>query len=57
MLISSNVFFIINKQTFIFVFQAANPGAIIEDFIRWYSPRDWVEEEDEDKFGQKKGYE
>lgn len=36
-------------------FKAANPGACIEDFIRWYSPRDWVEEEGEDQFGQKKG--
>lgn len=26
-------------------FQAANPGAEIEDFIRWHSPRDWIEEE------------
>ncbi|KAI6229485.1 Rab3 GTPase-activating protein catalytic subunit [Aphelenchoides besseyi] len=23
-------------------FKAANPGAVIEDFIRWHSPRDWV---------------
>ena len=22
-------------------FKAANPGCILEDFIRWYSPRDW----------------
>lgn len=36
-------------------FKAANPGAIIEDFIRWYSPRDWIEEEELDKYGQKKG--
>ncbi|XP_076055611.1 RAB3 GTPase activating protein subunit 1 [Oratosquilla oratoria] len=26
-------------------FKAANPGAGLEDFVRWYSPRDWVEEE------------
>nr|CAD7259140.1 unnamed protein product [Timema shepardi] len=35
-------------------FQAANPGACLEDFIRWYSPRDWIEEGG-DEFGQKKG--
>ncbi|KAJ1962038.1 hypothetical protein IWQ62_003658, partial [Dispira parvispora] len=23
-------------------FKAANPGSILEDFVRWYSPRDWV---------------
>ena len=26
--------------------QAANPGCLLEDFVRWYSPRDWIEEED-----------
>ncbi|XP_073988534.1 RAB3 GTPase activating protein subunit 1 isoform X3 [Rhodnius prolixus] len=36
-------------------FKAANPGAVIEDFIRWYSPRDWIEEDELDEFGQKKG--
>ncbi|KAL1490569.1 hypothetical protein ABEB36_013239 [Hypothenemus hampei] len=36
-------------------FKAANPGAILEDFIRWYSPRDWIEEEELDEYGQKKG--
>ena len=25
--------------------QAANPGAVMEDFVRWHSPRDWIEEE------------
>jgi hypothetical protein len=35
--------------------QAANPGAILEDFIRWYSPRDWIEEDGVDEYGQKKG--
>lgn len=24
-------------------FKAANPNGKIEDFIRWYSPRDWIE--------------
>ncbi len=23
-------------------FRAANPGCVFEDFIRWYSPNDWV---------------
>lgn len=23
-------------------FKAANPNGKIEDFIRWYSPRDWI---------------
>lgn len=26
-------------------FKAANPRAKIEDFIRWYSPRDWIVDE------------
>nr|XP_024357977.1 uncharacterized protein LOC112273429 isoform X2 [Physcomitrium patens] len=25
-------------------FKAANPGCILEDFVRWYSPLDWSEE-------------
>ncbi|OAJ40140.1 hypothetical protein BDEG_23905 [Batrachochytrium dendrobatidis JEL423] len=25
-------------------FKAANPGAMLEDFVRWHSPRDWIEE-------------
>ena len=32
-------------------FKAANPGAILGDFVRWYSPRDWVVEEEEDEEG------
>lgn len=36
-------------------FKAANPGAVLEDFIRWYSPRDWIEEEGVDEWGQPKG--
>lgn len=28
-------------------FKAANPGCILEDFVRWYSPRDYIEEDDE----------
>lgn len=27
-------------------FKAANIGGTMEDFIRWYSPRDWIEAED-----------
>lgn len=27
-------------------FKAANPGAQIEDFIYWHSPRDWIKDED-----------
>lgn len=27
-------------------FKAANPGCVIEDFIRWHSPRDWIESDD-----------
>ncbi|CAG9853851.1 unnamed protein product [Phyllotreta striolata] len=38
-------------------FKAANPGSAIEDFIRWYSPRDWIEDEDKlDEWGQKAGH-
>uniref|UniRef100_A0A1B6DTG6 Rab3 GTPase-activating protein catalytic subunit n=1 Tax=Clastoptera arizonana TaxID=38151 RepID=A0A1B6DTG6_9HEMI len=37
-------------------FKAANPGAILEDFIRWYSPRDWIEDNELDEFGQPKGH-
>nr|KAG5694651.1 hypothetical protein BaRGS_003929 [Batillaria attramentaria] len=29
-------------------FKAANPGCILEDFVRWYSPRDYIEDEDEE---------
>lgn len=36
-------------------FKAANPGSILDDFIRWYSPRDWIEEDGLDEWGQKKG--
>jgi len=30
-------------------FQAANPGCMLEDFVRWYSPRDWREGGDDEK--------
>lgn len=29
-------------------FKAANPSGKLEDFIRWYSPRDWIENNDDD---------
>ncbi len=29
-------------------FKAANPGCVLEDFVRWYSPRDYVEVEETD---------
>ncbi|XP_059618716.1 rab3 GTPase-activating protein catalytic subunit [Phlebotomus argentipes] len=38
-------------------FKAANPNGKIEDFIRWYSPRDWIEDAaDEDEETRKKGH-
>lgn len=37
-------------------FKAANPGSVLEDFIRWYSPRDWIEDEGTDEWGQKLGH-
>lgn len=27
-------------------FKAANPNGKLEDFIRWYSPRDWIEDDE-----------
>ena len=27
-------------------FKAANPECVLEDFVRWYSPRDWIEVEE-----------
>lgn len=35
--------------------EAANPGCVLEDFIRWYSPRDWIEEDIIDQWGQHAG--
>ncbi|KAM7104173.1 rab3 GTPase-activating protein catalytic subunit isoform 2-T2 [Molossus nigricans] len=32
-------------------FKAANPGCCLEDFVRWYSPRDYIEEEVIDEKG------
>ncbi|XP_056322006.1 rab3 GTPase-activating protein catalytic subunit [Danio aesculapii] len=33
-------------------FKAANPGCTLLDFVRWYSPRDYVEEQVTDAAGQ-----
>ena len=33
-------------------FKAANPGATLADFVRWYSPRDWVEADEHDHEGK-----
>lgn len=30
------------------MYQAANPGCILEDFVRWHSPPDWTDNLDED---------
>ncbi|XP_033842507.1 rab3 GTPase-activating protein catalytic subunit [Periophthalmus magnuspinnatus] len=30
-------------------FKAANPGCVLEDFVRWYSPRDYISEEHPDE--------
>uniref|UniRef100_A0A8D3B901 Rab3 GTPase-activating protein catalytic subunit n=1 Tax=Scophthalmus maximus TaxID=52904 RepID=A0A8D3B901_SCOMX len=32
-------------------FKSANPGCVLEDFVRWYSPRDYIEEEVVDENG------
>ncbi|XP_074856938.1 rab3 GTPase-activating protein catalytic subunit isoform X2 [Carettochelys insculpta] len=34
-------------------FKAANPGCCLEDFVRWYSPRDYIEEEVIDEEGNR----
>ncbi|KAI8822616.1 Rab3 GTPase-activating protein catalytic subunit-domain-containing protein [Fimicolochytrium jonesii] len=31
-------------------FKAANPGCTMEDFVRWWSPRDWIENTGAGKF-------
>ncbi|KAH0621359.1 hypothetical protein JD844_022543 [Phrynosoma platyrhinos] len=33
-------------------FKAANPGCCLEDFVRWYSPRDYIEEETVNEKGE-----
>uniref|UniRef100_A0A5F9CZX9 Rab3 GTPase-activating protein catalytic subunit n=1 Tax=Oryctolagus cuniculus TaxID=9986 RepID=A0A5F9CZX9_RABIT len=39
------------EPLYIPVTQAANPGCFLEDFVRWYSPRDYIEEEVIDEKG------
>ncbi|KAK3907280.1 Rab3 GTPase-activating protein catalytic subunit [Frankliniella fusca] len=39
-------------------FKAANPAGTLEDFVRWYSPGDWIEDADPaalDAWGQRRG--
>lgn len=33
----------------LYLCQAANPGCILEDFVRWHSPPDWTESETSDE--------
>ncbi|XP_077584476.1 rab3 GTPase-activating protein catalytic subunit [Stigmatopora nigra] len=33
-------------------FKAANPGSLLEDFVRWYSPRDFLEKDTVNEHGQ-----
>nr|XP_061799403.1 rab3 GTPase-activating protein catalytic subunit-like [Nerophis lumbriciformis] len=33
-------------------FKAANPGSVLEDFVRWYSPRDFLDKETVNESGQ-----
>ena len=30
-------------------FKAANPDSVLEDFVRWHSPRDWIAAKDGNK--------
>ncbi|PKU32937.1 rab3 gtpase-activating protein catalytic hypothetical protein [Limosa lapponica baueri] len=39
------------EPLYIPITQAANPGCCLEDFVRWYSPRDYIEEEVVDEKG------
>lgn len=36
-----------NWILYVLMNQAANPGCILEDFVRWYSPPDWTDDLDE----------
>lgn len=38
---------ILNFCTDMSAFKAANPDAVFEDFIRWHSPGDWINDENE----------
>ena len=31
------------SQSSVHFVQAANPGSLLEDFVRWYSPNDWLQ--------------
>lgn len=33
-------------------FKAANPHAILEDFVRWHSPKDWIQDAEDEQKGQ-----
>ncbi|XP_011506540.1 PREDICTED: rab3 GTPase-activating protein catalytic subunit [Ceratosolen solmsi marchali] len=37
-------------------FKAANPLALLDDFIKWYSPHDWIAEDSLDQWGQPIGH-
>lgn len=37
-------------------FKAANPDAVLEDFIRWHSPRDWIENDESINSPENSGY-
>ncbi|KAG8008872.1 Rab3 GTPase-activating protein catalytic subunit [Nibea albiflora] len=41
----------LNSFPYVGLREAANPGCVLEDFVRWYSPRDYVEEEVADERG------
>lgn len=32
-------------------FKAANPGALLPDFVRWHSPKDWLQDVSQPKGG------
>ncbi|KAK8676726.1 hypothetical protein V6N13_142294 [Hibiscus sabdariffa] len=36
-------------------FKAANPGCVLEDFVRWHSPPDWIETEPSDEVTCRRG--
>ncbi len=42
---------LISELLLLVCLKAANPGCVLGDFVRWYSPRDWVEEETADELG------
>lgn len=36
------------SRVIVYCLQAANPGCLLDDFVRWYSPRDWIESDEDD---------